>query len=277
MVDVASGVTAPAVQTPAEEHLTFPGGRVHVLRGGAGAPVLFLHAAGGAGQWHPFLQLLAGRFEVFAPDHPGFGGTDDLPEVEAIDDLVYHYLDVIDRLGLDRPHIVGGSFGGWIGAELAVAAPQAVGSLVLLGAVGLRLPEHPIADLFLMNPDQVVDVLFHDPAKAAAVFPADPDVETILAIYRDMTALARFCWTPFMCNPKLERRLARITAPTQVVWAAADKLVPIAHGRRFAELIPGARLAVVPDCGHAMYFERPAEFAELTSAFLAGVRQPGTE
>ena len=37
-----------------------------------------------------------------APDHPGFGGSDDLPEVEAIDDLVYHYLDVLDRLGLER-------------------------------------------------------------------------------------------------------------------------------------------------------------------------------
>jgi pimeloyl-ACP methyl ester carboxylesterase len=121
----------------------------------------------------------------------------------------------------------------------------------------------------------VVDVLFHDRAAAAAVFPADPDVDAILAAYRDMTALARFCWTPFMSNPKLERRLHRITAPTRVVWPAHDRLVPIAHGRRYAELIPGAELVVVDDCGHAMYFERPAEFAEVTAGFLAGVRESG--
>jgi pimeloyl-ACP methyl ester carboxylesterase len=275
VVDVAGGVGAAAVDTPTEEYLQFPGGRVHVLRGGTGEPLLFLHAAGGAGVWHPFLQQLAGRFEVIAPDHPGFGGSDDLPEVEAIDDLVYHYLDVLDRLGLSRPHVVGGSLGGWVAAELAVAAPHAVGSLVLLSPIGLRLPEHPVADLFRMTPDQVVDVLFHDRAAAAAVFPADPDVDAILAAYRDMTALARFCWTPFMSNPKLERRLHRITAPTRVVWPAHDRLVPIAHGRRYAELIPGAELVVVDDCGHAMYFERPAEFAEVTAGFLAGVRESG--
>jgi pimeloyl-ACP methyl ester carboxylesterase len=254
VADLASGVSPPAVTEPVEDHLRFPGGKVHLLRGGSGPPLLFLHAAGGAGVWHPYLQQLAGRFEVFAPDHPGFGGSDDLTEVEAIDDLVYHYLDLMDRLDLRRPHVVGGSFGGWIGAELAVAAPYAVGSLVLLGAVGLRLPEHPVADLFLMTPDEVVAVLFRDTSKAAAVFPTDPDVDAILATYRDLGGLARFCWVPFMNNPKLERRLHRITVPTRVIWAGDDQLVPIEHGQRYAELIPGAELVVVPDCGHAMYF-----------------------
>jgi pimeloyl-ACP methyl ester carboxylesterase len=255
--------------TSSEEYLDFPGGRVHLRRGGAGAPLLFLHAAGGAGQWLEFHELLAEHFEVFAPDAPGFGGTDELPEVEAMDDLVYHYLDVIDRLGLDRPHVVGASFGGWLAAELAVHSPDRIGSLVLLSPVGLRLPEHPIADLFLMTPQQVVGALFLNPDKASAAFPPDPDVDAVLAIYRDMTALARFSWTPFMCNPKLERRLHRITAPTKVVWPAQDRLVPIAHGHRYAELIPNAEFAVVEDCGHAMYFERPEEFAEATASFLA--------
>lgn len=251
------------------EHLDFPGGRVHMLRGGDGPPVLFLHAAGGAGQWHEFHELLARRFEVFAPDHPGFGGSDDLTGVEGVDDLVYHYLDVIERLGLDRPAVVGASFGGWIAAELAVAAPHAIGSLVLLSAAGLRLPEHPVADLFLMTPQQLAAALFHDPAKAAGMFPAEPDLDVILAGYRDMAALARFAWTPFLCNPKLERRLHRITARTRVVWPSEDRLIPIAHGHRYAELIPKAEFTVVEDCGHAMYFERPAEFAAVTSEFLA--------
>ena len=85
---------------PTEEFLELAGGRVHLLRGGAGEPVLFLHAAGGAGAWLPFHSRLAeAGFEVIAPDHPGFGQSDDFPEVEAIDDLVYHYLDVLDGLG----------------------------------------------------------------------------------------------------------------------------------------------------------------------------------
>lgn len=252
-----------------EEYLNFPGGRVHLLRGGGGPAVLFLHAAGGAGRWFPFHQQLARRFTVYAPDHPGWGRTDEFAEVEAMDDLVYHYLDVIDRLGLDRPHVVGASFGGWLAAELAVAAPHAIGSLVLLSPVGLRLPEHPVTDLFLLTPEQVVAALFNDPGKAAALFPAEPDVDAILEVYRDMTALARFSWAPFMSNPKLERRLRRITARTLVAWPSDDRVVPVAHGHRYAELIPNATFATVDGCGHAMYFERPAEFAQLAADFLA--------
>jgi pimeloyl-ACP methyl ester carboxylesterase len=268
MTSAVNEQTAASAGAPAEDYLSFPGGRVHVLHGGSGEPVLFLHAAGGSGQWLEFHQLLARQFEVFAPDHPGFGGSDDLPEVEAIDDLVYHYLDVIERLGLQRPHVVGASFGGWIAAELAVAAPHAIGSLVLLSAAGLRLPAHPVADLFLMPPEQVAQTLYHDPAAMPPPPPgAGPDAA--LAAYRDATALARFSWVPFFANPKLERRLHRITARTLVVWPSEDRLIPIAHGHRYAELIPDARFAVVPGSGHAMYFERPAEFAEITAGFLA--------
>src|SRR6185312_14893039 len=175
----APGVTDTASALPegASERLELGSGSIHVQRGGEGPPLLFLHAAGGAGAWHPFLGLLARRFAVVAPDHPGFGGSDELPEVEAMDDLVYHYLDVIDRLGLDRPHVVGASFGGWIAAELAVAAPHAIGSLVLLSAAGLRLPDHPVTDIFFLTPPQLAGALHHDPAKAAAFLPAEPDIE----------------------------------------------------------------------------------------------------
>jgi pimeloyl-ACP methyl ester carboxylesterase len=254
---------------PAEEYLELPGGRVHLFRGGTGEPLLFLHAAGGAGEWLEFHRLLAGAgFDVIAPDHPGFGKTDDFPEVEAIDDLVYHYTDVIDALGLGRPHVVGASFGGWIAAELAVAAPLAVGSLVLLSAAGLRVPGHPVPDIFIMTPGQLTATLFHDPPPPPAV-PAAPDIDAILAAYRDASALARFGWAPYLHDPKLERRLHRVKAPTLVVSPSDDRLIPVAHGERYALRIPGAQFTEVADCGHAMYFERPAEFAEITAAFLA--------
>ena len=257
---------------PAEEFVELAGGRVHVLRGGAGEPVLFLHAAGGAGVWHPFHQLLAeAGFTVLAPDHPGFGKSDDFPAAEGVDDLVYHYLDVLDALGLSRPHVVGASFGGWIAAELAVHSPHRVGSLTLLSAAGLRVPEHPVTDLFLLSPDKLVTTLYHDPPPPPPPLPpgAAPDLDMILAGYREATALARFCWAPFLSNPKLERRLGRITAPTLVVAPSDDRLIPVEHARRYAERIPGASYAEVADCGHAMYFERPAEFASTVASFLS--------
>ena len=260
---------------PTEEFLELAGGRVHLLRGGAGEPVLFLHAAGGAGAWLRFHAQLAGAgFEVIAPDHPGFGHSDDFPEVEAIDDLVYHYLDVLDGLGLDRPHVVGASFGGWIAAEVAVHSPHLIGSLTLLSAAGLRLPEHPVADVFLMPPAKLAAALFHDPLlvppPASAPPPgAAPDLDSIIAAYREATSLARFSWAPYLSDPKLERRLGRITAPTLVVAPSDDRLIPVAHARRYAALIGGADYAEVAECGHAMYVERPAAFASLVASFLA--------
>jgi pimeloyl-ACP methyl ester carboxylesterase len=269
---------------PTEEFLELAGGRVHLLRGGAGEPVLFLHAAGGAGAWLPFHAQLAGAgFEVIAPDHPGFGKSDDFPEVEAIDDLVYHYLDVLDGLGLGlaRPHVVGASFGGWVAAEVAVNSPHLIGSLTLLSAAGLRLPDHPVADVFLMPPAKLAAALFHDPPPPAPAPPAGTaaagpaaagaalELDAIIAAYREATSLARFAWVPYLSDPKLERRLRRITAPTLVVAPSDDRLIPVAHARRYAALIGGATYSEVADCGHAMYLERPAEFASTVASFLA--------
>jgi pimeloyl-ACP methyl ester carboxylesterase len=257
-----------ANDAPADEYLELADGRVHLFRAGLGEPLLFLHAAGGAGTWHEFHRRLAGSFDVVAPDHPGFGGSDDFADAEAIDDLVFHYLDVIDALGLERPHVVGAAFGGWIAAELAVAAPHRVASLVLLSPAGLRLPDHPVADIFLLSPGELAAALFHDPPPVPDGA-APPGIDAILAAYRDQAALARFSWSPYLCNPKLERRLHRITAPTLVVSPSHDQIIPVAHGRRYTERIPGARFTEIADCGHAMHEERPAEFADVVVRFVA--------
>jgi pimeloyl-ACP methyl ester carboxylesterase len=259
-----------------EEFLELPGGRVHLLRGGTGEPVLFLHAAGGSGQWLPFYDLIANAgFEVIAPDHPGFGKSDEFPEEDRIDDLVFHYLDVLDVLGLESPHVVGASFGGWIAAELAVYAPHRVGSLSLLSAAGLRLPEHPVTDLFLLPPAKLPAVLFHNAPPPAPVPDGPLDLDAIIAAYRESTSLARFCWVPFFNDPKLERRLRRVTAPTLVAAPSDDRLIPVEHAHRYAERISGAIYAEVPECGHAMYFEKPEEFAAVVTTFLKEHRVEG--
>lgn len=254
---------------PAEDFLELPGGRVHLFRGGAGEPLVFLHAAGGP-SWLEFHdRVCAAGFDVIAPAHPGFGKSDDFPELTAIDDLVYHYLDVLDALGLERPHVVGASFGGWIAAELAVHSPHRIGSLTLLSAAGLQLPQAPVPDLFLMSPRKLVDTLFHTPPPAPPPPPPGtaPDIDAILAAARDFSAFARFSWSPYLHDPKLERRLRRVSAPTLVAAPNDDRVISVAHAMRYAERIPRAEFATVSQCGHAMYIEKPAEFAELVISF----------
>jgi pimeloyl-ACP methyl ester carboxylesterase len=248
------------------ERLQVGSGEVRLLRAGEGPPLLFLHPAAGGG-WLPFLDGLSASHEVLAPDHPGFDESEATEEHEGVDDLVYHYLALLDQLGLEQVTVVGASLGGWIAAELAVHSPERVERLVLLSPAGLRVPEAPPRDLFFLPPEQLVPALFHDPSVAEGLFPAEPSVDEILRAYRNQTAFARYAWKPFLNDPKLERRLHRITAPTLVVWPDDDQVIPRLHAERYAERIPGARLEVVADCGHAMYGEKPEEFTSLVLGF----------
>jgi pimeloyl-ACP methyl ester carboxylesterase len=207
---------------------------------------------------------------VVAPDGPGFGGSDAIEVIEGIDDLVYFTLDLLDLLGLERPNVVGASFGGWLAAELAVHSPHRVKKLVLVDAIGLDLPDHPYADLFAMTRDETIAALFHNPAVGEKVLPPDPDIDMLVQDYKDKTAFAKVAWSPFMCDPKLERRLRRIKAPTLVLWGAEDKVAPVGHGERYAELIPGARLTVLPDCGHAALVEQTEPAVAAIVEFLEG-------
>jgi len=256
-----------------DERLAVGGDEIHLLRGGDGSPLLFLHPAGGAGAWLPFHAELAGSFGVYAPEHPGFGASGDFPDLDDVHDLAFHYIDVLDSIGLDRAVVVGASFGGWIAAELAAYAPSRVERLVLIDPIGLYVPGQPIGDLFAMTPPQKLAALFADPGAAASFFPAEPDIDFLMAIFRNETAFARFAWHPFCHDPKLPRLLPRITAPTLVLWGEQDRLVPAAHGERYAELIPDARLQFLPGAGHAAHMERPRETAAAIQDFAASTRE----
>src|SRR6185295_8453073 len=99
---------------------------VEVLDAGEGAPLVFLHGAGGVPAWDGVLPLLAREYHVYAPLLPGFGRSTGIDHLEDQLDLFFHGFDVIDALGLDRPYLVGESMGGWIAAEMAALRPQAV-------------------------------------------------------------------------------------------------------------------------------------------------------
>src|ERR1700761_359721 len=84
-------------------------GAAPLLRGGTGEPVLYLHGIGAPpGRWSAVHDELSRQFDVIAPDHPGFGFSDVMDDLDDIDDLVYHYLDLLDRLDLrQNVHLVG--------------------------------------------------------------------------------------------------------------------------------------------------------------------------
>ncbi|HEY2991803.1 MAG TPA: alpha/beta fold hydrolase [Methylomirabilota bacterium] len=240
---------------------------VDLLRAGSGPPLLFLHGAGGGGRWLTFQERLAERFDVLAPSHPGHAGSPAAEWIEHISDLAFHYLDLLDTLGLEQVHLVGASFGGWIAAEMATMAAARLRSLVLIDPVGIKVEGWIYPFLFGMELPQIVATVFHDPMAALALAPPDMSIDTLALLYRQNTALARVAWNPYLYNPLLRRRLARIATPTLLAWGAHDRLAPLQCAEAWRKEIPGAVLRVFDASGHVPHLEEPDAVAAAVTEF----------
>jgi pimeloyl-ACP methyl ester carboxylesterase len=252
-----------------EVALEVRGKTVQLWQGGDGPPLLYLHGAG-LYIWMPVHNWLAGRRRVFLPVHPGFGESGGFDEIEDIEDLVFHTVDVMDELGLEQADVVGLSLGGWLAAELALRHPHRVKRLVLVDAAGTRVAGVPRGNIFMATPAKARALLFHDPASrlATTLVPDAVPSERMETVLRGREAAARLLWHPHVAQRKLTSRLGRITAPTLVVWGSDDKLLPLAYGEAYANGIPGARLVVIEKSGHLPPFEHPERFADVVLSFL---------
>jgi len=252
---------------------TKKGTRCRALEGGSGAPVVFLHSAGGLLRDNPFLDQLAQRYSVFAPEWPGYGESTGEELLEDMLDFALHGWDLVDALGLRQPHLVGHSMGGMIAAEMACLAPRDLGKLVLVGAAGLWMDEHPIPDLFAMLPHQIADVLFTDPQKGQALLTGGADLSDMEALKdfyvasQRRLAMAGKILFPIP-NRRLAKRLYRLTAETLVLWGAADRLIVPAYAERWKSLIPSARVQTIDGAGHMLPYEQPEAFVRTVGGFL---------
>ncbi|MGH9120242.1 MAG: alpha/beta fold hydrolase [Acidimicrobiales bacterium] len=254
-------------------------GRIEYQRGGSGATLVYLHSAAGEGPGLEFVWRAAERFDVVAPVFPGFWGSEGIEHIDDMEDVVFHLTDLFDRLGLDRPIVIGLSLGGWMAAELATRYPERLGGLVLVNPVGLHVDGARVGDIFGRSPAEMVDDLFadrghpmaqlalgldgywHDPARFGEM-----PFDAVRPVVQHLAAVAKLGWNPYLHNPRLRRRLPRITVPTLVVAAYADRLVPTAHAEAYAAGIPGARLVMAPGA-HLLPVEQPAELTELVAGF----------
>ncbi len=258
-----------------EDHrriLDLNGRKVQIMEGGEGEPLLYLHSAYGENLWLPFHQKLAEKYHVIAPAHPGFAQTEGLDEIDSMEDMVFHYLDLLDYFGHEKINIAGVSLGGWIAAEFATRYPERVKRLVLATPAGLWLDAHPVADIFAMMrfPDKLREVNFHDPNSylAQMLFPAETSEENMAEAFKAMTATARLAWNPPGHNPKLAGRLRRIKSPTLIIWGDDDKLIPTPYAEEWSGLIKDSRVVKIKDCGHMLMFEGEEDFVRATTDFL---------
>jgi pimeloyl-ACP methyl ester carboxylesterase len=246
---------------------------VPTYRKGSGAPLLWLHAAGGMNRgWTPELEGLSQHYEVIVPVHPGWDDTPGLDKIDDIHDMVVYYQDLCDALGLTSFNLGGHSIGGMFAAELAAARPDMVKKLVLTCPVGLWMDETPVTDLFVLLPNEIPGTIFGDPNNPiiGQIFtpPSDPD-ELAQAMYLQMAnfaAAGKFMWP--IPDKGLKKRIHRIKAPTLIIWGDKDKLVPPAYAQAFASRIKHSQVAIVPGAGHMVPLENTDQFVQEITSFL---------
>jgi pimeloyl-ACP methyl ester carboxylesterase len=236
---------------------------------GDGRPLLFLHGGDYFAQNRAFLERLARHWRVFAPRHPGFGGSGRPDGFRTIHDLAYLYLDMIEQHGLDDAVLVGSSFGGWIALEMCVRSIERVGRLVLVDSLGVKFgarEERDIADIYALPADEVLRRTFVDPQRWVPDYGQLGDEEAT-AIAHDREATALYGWRPYMHNPGLRQWLHRVRAPALVLWGENDGIVRPDYGERLCHALPDARFARIRQAGHYPQIERPEEVADAIEGF----------
>jgi pimeloyl-ACP methyl ester carboxylesterase len=252
--------------------VTLCGASIEMKRAGAGPPMVLLHGAGGSPRFLPAMQALAQQFEVFIPQAPGFGGTEAPPWLETIGDLANFYLEFLEMFDLRNVHLVGLSLGGWTAAELAVRNASRLASLTLMDAPGIRAPGLEPRDPSQISDEQAVRDTYFDPkladeAMARTFNPANESVRRA-----NQRLVERLAGRHRFHDPQLQRWLNRIHIPTLIIWGENDRTLPLAYGETWQKAIAGARLVVVPRCGHLPIQEQPDKFARTVAEFCTEVQ-----
>lgn len=267
------------------------GGRVHLLEAGSGPPVLHLHGSNTSSLSHlPLLERLVG-VRSLAVDRPGFGLSEpvEVPRNRFRDAAVQFVDEVLEALDLGSVSLVGGSMGGTWALWYALARPERVTRLLLLGSAPLLPGTRPPLPLRLVATPVAGDVVTRAvrPTRANLVrlMSAVGEAETIVrypdlldslvvaakdpVVSRVNRAELRAVLSPLRFKPSMMIRpeeLRRVPVPTLLVWGDHDPVAGEEVARTVQRLLPCARLEILP-AGHVPWLGHPDQVSELVSRF----------
>jgi len=249
-------------------------------RAGTGPPLLLVHGGlGDSRDWRRQLEGLADGFTVVAWDAPGCGGSDDPPERFRLPEYADCLAGFVAALGLERPHVLGLSFGGGLALELYRRHPRLPRSLVLASAyagwAGSLPPEEVHARVARVERELELPPERWVRGYLPGLFtPAAPPelLEEAAAIMADSRPAGMRAMLHAFAEADLRDMLPTIAVPTLLLYGEADRRSPLeAVAAELHRAIPGSRLVVLPGVGHAASMEDPERFNAEVRRFLRTV------
>jgi pimeloyl-ACP methyl ester carboxylesterase len=224
------------------------------------------------------MELLAADFTLIAWDAPGWGGSDDPPPSVHLSYYADALAGLIRGLGIDRPDVLGLSFGGGLAIELVHRHPDLARSLVLVGAYAGwagSLPPDEVADRLsrmleesTQPPEQWVD------SYLPGFFVGSVErelIDEVRAIMCDSRASGLVPMLTAFAEADLREVLPTITIPTLLLYGELDARAPLRIAEQLHARIPASQLRVIPGVGHCCSIEAPDVFASEVRSFLTGL------
>src|ERR1700733_8022063 len=269
----------PESRLPAKLSVPVFGQNIAFYDTGSGPVVVLVHGFGSEARfdWGNVLLPLAEHHRVLALDQIGFGASDK----PFVDYSIQTYVDFLGEflrtLKIHEFTLAGESLGGWISALYTIEslAPENTGPhalpkprrLILEDAAGMSpLSSSPIPIAGTLADARGVAIVFHDKSRVTEEFVRENWAMKLKA--NDGFTQRSLRGNANTAKEVVSGRLGKITIPTLVVWGGSDELVPLAQGHAYAEGIAGARLAIIPECGHGPSIEKPAEFLAIVLPFI---------
>jgi pimeloyl-ACP methyl ester carboxylesterase len=259
-------------------------------RGGSGAPLVLVHGIGHTWRgWRPMLPLLEERFDVLAPDLPGFGHSPSLPpgEVSSPNRLADFVEAAMDDADFETAHIAGNSLGGWIALELArrgrarTCVPISPAGLLharetdwargILNGMRWFARNAPAPASLLRNP--LGRTLFAGPTLGRP-WRADPD-----ELLEETELFANAPGFDHTLDATVELQatgLPEIECPVLVLWGTRDLILIPRQGRRFERLIPNCELRYLKGLGHVPMSDDPELLAAAIADFALARPSPAS-
>lgn len=242
-------------------------------REGSGEPLVLVHGfLGGSAQWQAEMAYLGRHFDVIAPDLAGYGDASDRTAPHDVAAHARSVLATLDALGIDRFHLLGHSMGGMVVQEMVHQAPERVQRLVLYATAALgSIPGR--FETMQRSRERVVEEGIDRVARRISATwlldrEASPAYPALAALALRASTQAALAGLDAMEGWDGRERLAGIRSPTLVVWGESDRSYAWPLIETLWRTIPGASLAVLPACAHALHLERPALFHTLVHEFL---------
>jgi 3-oxoadipate enol-lactonase len=253
---------------------------LHWESAGTGHALLLIMGLGlSGGAWWRTVPALSKRFRVITYDNRGTGASTALTYTYTTEAMADDALAVLDSAGVERAHVYGISLGGMVAQQLGLRYPNRVAAVVL-GATqpgGRRAvrADDEVLSFFqrrseLPSEESAWGSVAYNYSPRARVTKAKQIAEDIA--HRLANPFDEHAYRAQMCAATLHNcygKLARLRKPTLVVHGSADRVIPVENAHLIADQIPGAKLRILPDCGHLYPTEAP-QVNRTIGDFLAG-------